>query len=130
MAQLGLGSVFYILPALGLYDEFHGNLPNLMNSTWALPVDDMQLETVFPGEQETRRVRLDPLTGIVTWNPQPRARKLESALRQALSEKGGLRPDELRQWYQQRARNAGKEGRKARGPGFLLALSSSDDQGD
>jgi len=98
LAQLVSNSVFYVFPRYVTINKLRQDLPNLMNDTWLLGVDQMTPPAVF-GTAATKTVRCEGTQASI--NPEYGMHRVQDvALRNAIV-RGGVRTPDFARWYSQ-----------------------------
>lgn len=98
LSQLESNSVFYVFPRYVTLNKLRQDLPNLMNDTWLLGVDQMTPPAVF-GTAATKTVRCEGKQAII--NPEYGMHRLEDVTLRTAIVRGGVRTPEFVLWYSQ-----------------------------
>ena len=101
LARAAPGSVFYVFPYYVTPAKLQQKVPNLLQETWLLPIEQMPTPAVFGG-QATKMVRC--AGGLATINPQYRLQSLGGLDRQPSANKGdsgiaGASARVFAEWY-------------------------------
>jgi hypothetical protein len=96
LAQSASNSVFYVFPHYVTTVKLQQDVPNLMNDTWLLSIDQMSPAGVF-GTAKSKTVRCERTRAII--NPEYGMHRVQDAALRAAVIRGGVRAREIQQWY-------------------------------
>ncbi len=95
--------MFYVFPHYVTTTKLQQDVPNLMNDTWLLSVDQMATAAVF-GTRRSKTVRCDGSRAII--NPEYGMHRFQDAGLKTAIMRGGVAVRDMQQWYS-RFRSAG-----------------------
>ena len=92
LAQMHPNAVFYVFPFYYCIQELVDGIPRLSQDTWLLPVDNLDVYTVFSGRQ-SKTVHCE--RGVAHINPEFEMTRLD---RLGLSWDDGIQPEDFAMW--------------------------------
>lgn len=95
LARLSAGCVFYVFPFYVTSAKLQRDVPQLIQDTWLLSVDQLPTAQTFAGAQQTRTVRCR--TGIASINPEYKLQKLTDVSR---LDSNGIPVKTFAAWYE------------------------------
>jgi len=96
LSQLASTTGFYVFPHYVTTIKLQQDVPNLMNDTWLLSVDQMVTGAVF-GTSKSKTVRCEGTRAII--NPEYGMHRFQDTALKAAIIRGGVGAREMQQWY-------------------------------
>jgi hypothetical protein len=96
LAQSASNTVFYVFPRYITPMKLQQDVPNLMNDTWLLSIDQMVPRAVF-GTARSKAVRCEGTRAII--NPEYGMHRFQDAALKEAMIRSGVGAREIQQWY-------------------------------
>lgn len=115
LAVISPASVFYVFPFYVTPEKLQRNVPQLMQDTWLLDVDQMATPSIFGSTYQSRTVKC--VAGTASINPQYQMKRLDGLSRVSPH---GIPIQMFARWYKRHLQHDGRSNAGARRNPWLV----------